>query len=366
MNLLQKGHFQNISHVISFFIGFSFVKYHANEKTMDEFPSPFIALINKLTKTDSSTVTIRCNDGDIEAKKSLLTTVSDVFKCMFENDFIESKTNLVVANDIHFETMQFIIQYYENGTVHGYEKVNKEGFDYIIEKYDLFGIKDDIAEKLLGEYRQGENLKLLEAYFLISNSPKSKIGALRDLAHIAVLGKAVPNFVNAFTVDDFMKFSEICCDMLGQSKMDYWESFLNVFYSWTSENPEGRSIASLKILSLINLKNFPVSEVLLMFENLKLGEEFKTMKLVLEKSLGSLLKVEKYDQYLKSSALKSYCETCKFCNEPPYHFSSECKGRHRCNICLKHPKRIGCYYGCPKSFCYLNSETNIYGCSISK
>ena len=250
---------------------------------MDEFPSPFIALLNKLTKTDSSTVTIRCNDGDVEAKKSLLTTVSDVFKCMFENDFerlykddfIESKTNSVVANDIHFETMEFIIQYYVNGTVHGYEKVNKEGFDYIVDKYEFFGIKDDIADKLIGEYRQSKNLKLLEAYFSISSSPKFKIGALRELACIAVQGRPVPYFVNSFTVDDFTKLSEICCDMLSQSKMDDWESFLNIFYSWTSEKPEERSIASLKILSLINLENFPVPEVLIMFENLKLGEEFK-------------------------------------------------------------------------------------------
>ncbi|XP_065583230.1 uncharacterized protein LOC136042223 isoform X1 [Artemia franciscana] len=345
---------------------------------MAESPSPFIGLLNKLTITDSSIVTIRCNDGDVKVKKSLLTTVSNVFKCMFENDFIEKRTNVVVANDIHFETMQFIIQYYENGTVHGYKKANKEGFDYNVEKYDLFGIKDDIAEKLLGEYRQGENLKLLEAYFLISNSPKSKFGALRELALIAVQGKVVPNFVNAFTVEDFTKFSEMCCDMLRQSKMDNWKSFLNIFYSWTSENPEERSIASLKILSLINLGNFPVSEVLILFENLKLGEEFKTMKLVLEKSLGSLLKVEKYDQYLKSSSIETYCKECKHCNEPPYHFSSKCKGIHRCNTCSDnyyvccyeitrgwshhHHHGDGC---CWKDFC-LNSETNIYGCSISK
>ncbi|XP_065582395.1 uncharacterized protein LOC136041625 [Artemia franciscana] len=338
---------------------------------MAESPSPFIALLNKLTITDSSIVTIRCNDGDVKVKKSLLTTVSNVFKCMFENDFIEKRTNVVVANDIHFETMQFIIQYYENGTVHGYKKVNKEGFDYIVEKYDLFGIKDDIAEKLLGEYRQGENLKLLEAYFLISNSPKSKIGALRELARIAVQGKVVPNFVNAFTVEDFTKFSEMCCDMLRQSKMDTWKCFLNIFYSWTSENPEERSIASLKILSLINLQNFPLPEVLIMFVNLKLGEEFKTMKLVLEKSLGSLLKVEKYDQYLKSSSIKTYCIKCKHCNEPPYHFSSECKGIHLCNTCLQNLQNLATKSWCctrcsTKSLCCLNSETNIYGCSISK
>ncbi|XP_065583229.1 uncharacterized protein LOC136042222 [Artemia franciscana] len=347
---------------------------------MAESPSPFIALLNKLAITDSSIVTIQCNDGDVKVKKSLLTTVSNVFKYMFEKDFIEKRTNVVVANDIHFETMQFIIQYYENGTIHGYEKVNKEGFDYIVEKYDLFGIKDDIAEKLLGEYRQGENLKLLEAYFLISNSPKSKIGALRELARIAVEGKVVPNFVNGFSVDDFMKFSEMfsemCCDMLGQSKVDTWKCFLNIFYSWTSENPEERSIASLKILSLINLKNFPLPEVLIMFVNLKIGEEFKTMKLVQEKSLGSLLKVEKYDQYLKSSSTETYCEECKHCNEPPYHFSSECKGRHRCNTCSSNDD--GCFKslclwpndGClkylkSKSLCSLN-DTNIYGCSISK
>ena len=147
---------------------------------MHESPSTFIAFLNRLTNTDSSKVTIRCNDGDVEAKKSLLTAVSNGFKWMFENDFIENKTNLVVANDIHFETMQFIMQYYKYGTIHGYQKVDKERFDYIVEKYDLFGIKDDIAEKLIAEYKQGENSKLLETYFLISDSPKSKIGALRE------------------------------------------------------------------------------------------------------------------------------------------------------------------------------------------
>ena len=110
---------------------------------MHESPSTFIAFLNRLTNTDSSKVTIRCNDGDVEAKKSLLTAVSNGFKWIFENDFIGNETNLVVANDIFFETMQFIIQYYENGTVRGYKKVDKEGFDYIVEKYDLFGIKDE-------------------------------------------------------------------------------------------------------------------------------------------------------------------------------------------------------------------------------
>ena len=152
-----------------------------------------------------------------------------VSSCIFENDFIEKRTNLVVANDIHFETMQFIMQYYEYGTVHGYQKVNKEGFDYIVEKYDLFGIKDDIAEKLIAEYKQGENLKLLGTYFSISNSPESKMGALRELARVAAERKAVPNFFNAFSVDDFIKFSEICCYMLFQSKMDNWESFWMYF-----------------------------------------------------------------------------------------------------------------------------------------
>ena len=330
---------------------------------MAESPSPFIALLNRLTNTDSSIVTIRCNDGDVKVKKSLLTTVSNVFKYMFEKDFTESRTNLVVANDIHFETMQFIMQYYENGTVHGYKKVNKEGFDYIVEKYDLLGIKDDIAETLLVKYIQGENLKLLEAYFLISDSPKSKIGALRELARIAVEGKVVPDFVNGFSVDDFINFSEICCDMLRQSKMDNWERFLNVFYSWTSQNPEERSIASLKILSLINLGNFPVSEVLMLFENLKLGEEFKTMKLVLEKSLSSLLKVEKYDQYLESCWSKMYCHKCKHCNEPPYHFSSKCTGIHICDMCLRRGELSTC---CIKNARCLKSETNVFWCSISK
>ena len=121
--------------------------------------------------TDSSIVTIRCNDGDVEAKIYLLTAVSNGFKSMFENDFFEKKTNSVVANDIHFEKMQFIMQYYEYGTVHGYQKVNKEGFDHIVQKYDLFGIKDDIAEKLIAEYKQGENLKLIFQFPTVQ-SPK--------------------------------------------------------------------------------------------------------------------------------------------------------------------------------------------------
>ena len=74
------------------------------------------------------------SSGDIVVEKNILTTVSDVFQCMLEIEFVEKTTNVVLANDIHFRTVEFVIQYYEDETVSGFQAIEKEVFDYIFEK----------------------------------------------------------------------------------------------------------------------------------------------------------------------------------------------------------------------------------------
>ena len=96
---------------------------------MNELSSPFVALLSNITSKDNTLVTIQCNGGDVTAKRSLLITISDVFKCMFENDCIEKKTNTVMAYDVHFATMEFIIQCYICGTVLSFQEVDKDAFE---------------------------------------------------------------------------------------------------------------------------------------------------------------------------------------------------------------------------------------------
>ena len=101
-------------------------------------------ILTNLNMEESPMITIQCDGGDVEVKKSLLTTVSDVFKVMLEADMLEKRTNVVVANDVHFETMKTIMDYYKEGTVSGLETTNRDAFTYILEKYNFLGIKEKL------------------------------------------------------------------------------------------------------------------------------------------------------------------------------------------------------------------------------
>ncbi|XP_065583696.1 uncharacterized protein LOC136042661 isoform X2 [Artemia franciscana] len=91
-------------------------------------------ILTNLNMEESPMITIQCDGGDVEVKKSLLTTVSDVFKVMLEADMLEKRTNVVLANDVHFETMKTIMDYYKEGTVSGLETMNRDACTYILEK----------------------------------------------------------------------------------------------------------------------------------------------------------------------------------------------------------------------------------------
>jgi hypothetical protein len=62
-------------------------------------------------------IIIECNGGQVEAKKILLSAISDVFQVMLESDMLEKHTHVVEAFDIDFETMNIIMRFYNEGTV---------------------------------------------------------------------------------------------------------------------------------------------------------------------------------------------------------------------------------------------------------
>jgi len=348
---------------------------------MAEFPSPFTALLSKLTSSDNTIVTIRCNGGDVTAKKSLLTTVSNVFKRMFENDFLEKETNTVMADDVHFMTMEFIIQCYTGETVLCFQEVDKDAFEYIVEKYNFLGIQEEAAEKVIHIYRETGDIEALGNVFSIYNSQKSKTTALKELIPIVAAGQKAPCFVDLFTIEEFKEFSKICCDVLKDSKVEQWDGFLKTFYSWTLKNPEERSMASLEILGIINIQQFPVVEVLTLLENSKLGNTFQIIK-SFEKLLCYILKVEieksknekpappqiksnpRNIQTIKAS--KIHCRACGHDDELPYHYSSKCTGKHlRCKIrdCPHDGRRTGSPFSQQRTgspFCNQQSNVDCY------
>ncbi|XP_065567375.1 uncharacterized protein LOC136031649 isoform X2 [Artemia franciscana] len=346
---------------------------------MAEFPSPFTALLSKLTSSDNTIVTIRCNGGDVMVKKSLLTTVSDVFKCMFENDFLEKETNTVMADDVHFMTMEFIIQCYTGEEVLCFQEVDKDAFEYIVEKYNFLGIREEAAEKVIHIYRETGDIEALGNVFSIYNSQKSKMTALKELIPIVAAGQKAPCFVDLFTIEEFKEFSKICCDVLKDSQVEQWDGFLKTFYSWTLKNPEERSMASLEILGMINIQQFPVAEVLTLLENMKLGDTFQIIKSIPEKLLRYILKVEvekskseKSDPLPiqsnpgKISTIKSnkiHCKACRHNDELPYHYSSKCTGKHlRCKRTdCPHNRRTLGHGDCYTTLLYPKAEAFVFG-----
>ena len=106
-------------------------------------------ILTHFNMQESPMITIQCDAGDVEVKKSLLTAVSDVFKAMLESDMLEKRTNLIQANDVNFETMKIIIDFYKEGIVSGFKIMKRDAFTYIVETYNFLSIKEEIAEYLL-------------------------------------------------------------------------------------------------------------------------------------------------------------------------------------------------------------------------
>ncbi|XP_065582117.1 uncharacterized protein LOC136041391 [Artemia franciscana] len=344
---------------------------------MKAFPSPFTALLSKLTITDDTIVTIQCNGGDVRAKKILLTTVSDVFRCMFQHDFLEKKTNTVMADDVHFPTMEFIIQCYTRGTVALVDnQVDKEDFEYIVEKYNFIGIRDEVAEMMIHIYRKTGNIEALANVFFLCDSQKWRMTALKEIVPIITAGKKAPDFIDVFTIEEFKEFSRICCHIMKDSKVDQWQSFLEAFYSWTKypENPEERSMTSLEILGMMNIEQFPVTGVLTLLENLKLGDTIQIIKSISEKLLRYILKMEvknppkiqKSNLPPKSSSTNINCIKCGHNDKLPYHYSSKCTGRHLKCMSTECPHNLKVLNDNPREKCYVrliypNIESRVFG-----
>ena len=342
---------------------------------MNEISSPFLALLSELTYSDSTLVTIKCNGGDVTAKKSLLTTVSDVFKYMLENNFLEKKKNTVMADDVDFPTMKFIIQCYTSETcVTCLQQMDNYAFEYIVEKYKLLGIREEAAEKLIDIYRETGNIQFLGKIFLICNGQKSRMTALKEAAEIVTAGQDAPWFVDLFNTEEFKEFSKICCDVLKNSEVKKWDGFLQAFYRWTLQDPEERSMVSLEVLGMINMEQFPVAGVLSLLQSLELHNTFQTINSISVKLLRYILKVEVENMIKirkpyplpKYSSSKVNCSKCGHNDEIPYHYSSKCMGKHlKCERTgcphdgrvINSSRRVNCYERLP----YPNTEARVFG-----
>ncbi|XP_065567070.1 uncharacterized protein LOC136031430 [Artemia franciscana] len=325
---------------------------------MDKSPPDLIRLLAKLTIGDNTFVTIKCVGGDVIAKRSLLSGVSDVFQRMFEADFIEKRTNVVVIDDVHFLTLNFIIQCYEKGTMPCLKKLDLKEILYTVEKYNLLCIKEEIAEKLIDVYRQSGNMDTLEKIFSYFSHQRVKEAALRELAINIVEGGKIPDFVISFSVEDFTKLSKICYSQLNLSKKVSRHDFLQMFCSWVSNNPEERSVAAIELISIINLQSLHVCEILTVFENLTFKKPFQNIKMFLEESLRCILVAECNSENIRkfhTSILESLrpigsinCTKCGHNDKTPFHFSRKCRGFHSDRgVLIEHPYPYRSVWGRP-------------------
>lgn len=114
------------------------------------------------------------------------------------------------------------------------------------------------------------NLVALEKIFSVFNSPRYKVFAFHILSYIIQNKKIYYfkqdlSFIDDFSAEDFTELSKMCCAKIKQAKRCLWDGYLDCFYSWTSKNPEERSITSLALLPLIscNLSSIRLHAMLL-------------------------------------------------------------------------------------------------------
>ncbi|XP_065581704.1 uncharacterized protein LOC136041079 [Artemia franciscana] len=169
-------------------------------------------ILTHFNMQESPMITIQCDGGDVEVKKSLLTAVSDVFKAMLESDMLEKRTNLIQANDVNFETMKIIIDFYKEGIVSGFETMKRDAFTYIVEKYNFLGIKEEVAEYLLQRYFMKPDVKLLDSVFFTYGDRFKKTAVIKEMALMIAEGKKVPTFVNNFESPDFIELVRYVID----------------------------------------------------------------------------------------------------------------------------------------------------------
>ena len=171
---------------------------------------------------------------------------------------LEKWTNVVVANDVHFETMKTIMDCYKEGIVSGFETTNRDAFTYIVEKYNFLEIKEEIAEYLFQSYFIKQDLTILESIFFTYGNQFEKKLVIKELVLMIVGGKKVPEFVTNFNVPDFTEFAECCCVALKNRTYYEFQGFLETLDSWLSKDSEERSVAYLKIWGMIDVNKFSV------------------------------------------------------------------------------------------------------------
>jgi hypothetical protein len=253
--------------------------------------------------------------------------------------------------------------------------VDKDDFEYIVEKYNFLGIRDEAAEMMIHIYRETGDIAALANVFFICDSQKWRMTALKEIVPIITAGKPAPYFIDLFTIDEFKKFSKICCSVMKDFKVEQWQSFLEAFCSWAKcpGNPEERSMASLEILGMVNIEQFPHATVLTLLENLKFCNSMQIIKSISERSLRYILKMEvknppkiqKSNLPPKPSSTKINCDQCGHTDELPYHYSSKCTGRHiRCtktecphNLQVLNDTGYRCYV----TLIYPNLESRVFG-----
>ncbi|XP_065583697.1 uncharacterized protein LOC136042662 [Artemia franciscana] len=242
-------------------------------------------ILTNFNMEESPMITIQCDGGDVEVKKSLLTAVSDVFKAMLEADMLEKQTNVILANDVHFETMKIIMDYYKEGIVSGFETTNRDAFTYIVEKYNFLEIKEEIAEYLFQSYFIKQDLTILESIFFTYGNQFEKKFVIKEMTLMIVEGKEAPEFVTNFNAPDFVELAKCCCAALKNSQFSRYQGFFKTLYSWLSKDSEQRSVAVLEIIGMIDVGTFSRRDVQTVLENLTISPKFQGFKLLLQKSL---------------------------------------------------------------------------------
>ncbi|KAK2713937.1 uncharacterized protein LOC136040570 [Artemia franciscana] len=236
-------------------------------------------ILTHFNMQESPMITIQCDGGDVEVKKSLLTAVSDVFKAMLESDMLEKRTNLIQANDVNFQTMKIIIDFYKEGTVSGFERLNRDTFTYIVEKYNFLGIKEEVAEYLLQRYFMQPDVKLLDSVFFTYGDRCKRTAVIKEMALMIAGGKEVPTFVNNFESPDFIELVRYVIDF----PYNRFRVLLKTLCSWLSKDSERRSVVTLEIIGIIDLQKYPREDVQFLLKNLHLSEKFQGIKLLIQK-----------------------------------------------------------------------------------
>jgi hypothetical protein len=239
--------------------------YFSSIPTTMSQPSPLRRILTNLNEDESPMVTIQCNGDIVEARKNLLSAVSDVFKVMLRSDMIEKRTNVVTADDVYFETMKFIIDYYNIGNIGDFknslETLDKEQFTYIVDKYSFLAIKEDFTEIIFQEYLKTNDIEILGCVFFPFESQFYKFKAMVEVVTIVARNEWEPTFLSHLNIPDFLGFSRLYCEIycsLG-FRFTVHRLFTEILRVWYSKDPENRINTLLSIIQMMFPKPNPYS-----------------------------------------------------------------------------------------------------------